>query len=44
MEIDGQSLTGKALFDGIGKAVIRAVDRRHAKDLDMLWYLWSGPR
>jgi fructose-1,6-bisphosphatase-3 len=44
MEIDGNPLTGKALFDGIEKAVVRAVDRRQQKDLDLLWYLWSGAR
>jgi fructose-1,6-bisphosphatase-3 len=44
MCIDGQLLGGRALFDAIGKAVLRAVERKAVKDLDLLWYLWSGDR
>jgi fructose-1,6-bisphosphatase-3 len=44
LEIDGQALGGRALFDAIGKVVIRAMDRPAVKDLDLLWYLWSGDR
>jgi fructose-1,6-bisphosphatase III len=40
----GPPLGGRALFDAIGKAVLRAADRRAVKDLDLLWYLWSGDR
>ena len=32
------------MFDAIEKVVLRAVERRQEKDLDLLWYLWSGPR
>ncbi|HEX4150293.1 MAG TPA: fructose-bisphosphatase class III, partial [Pirellulales bacterium] len=44
LAIDGQPRAGKALFDAIEKAVLRAVERPAASDLDLLWYLWSGPR
>jgi fructose-1,6-bisphosphatase-3 len=44
LEIDGQSLAGRAMFEAIEKVVLRAVDRRQEMDLDLLWYLWSGPR
>src|SRR5262249_53057605 len=26
------------------RAIVRAADRKAQKDLDLLWYLWSGPR
>jgi fructose-1,6-bisphosphatase-3 len=44
LEVDGKPVAGKALFDAIDKVVLRAVDQRDPKDLDFLWYLWSGPR
>ena len=44
MQIDGQQLAGRAMFDAIEKVVLRAMDRRRRADLDLLWYLWSGPR
>jgi fructose-1,6-bisphosphatase-3 len=44
MSIDGEPLAGRPLFEAIEKAVLRAIDRKHEKDLDLLWYLWSGPR
>jgi fructose-1,6-bisphosphatase-3 len=44
LEIDGQPLGGRALFDAIGKAVLRAAERKGQSDLDLLWYLWSGDR
>jgi fructose-1,6-bisphosphatase III len=43
MPIDGQHLAGKPLFDAIDAAINRAVDKRDLRDLDLLWYLWSGP-
>ena len=42
MTVDGRALGGRALFDAIGKAVLRATGRRALKDLDLLWYLWGG--
>jgi fructose-1,6-bisphosphatase-3 len=44
MSIDGRPLGGRALFDAIEKAILRAADRRAVKDLDLLWYLWGGER
>lgn len=44
MEVDGRSVAGKDMFDAIEKVVLRAVERREERDLDFLWYLWSGPR
>jgi fructose-1,6-bisphosphatase-3 len=44
LDIDGQSLRGRALFDAIGRSVFRAAERRAASDLDLLWYLWCGDR
>jgi fructose-1,6-bisphosphatase-3 len=42
MEIDGQKLTGRAMFHAIEKVVRRAMDQRRLEDMDLLWYLWSG--
>jgi fructose-1,6-bisphosphatase III len=44
MPIDGRSLGGRAMFDAIGMAMLRAAERKAVKDLDLLWYLWSGDR
>ena len=44
MNIDGQDLGGRPLFDAIGKVIRRAVERRETSDLDLLWYLWGGER
>ena len=48
MPIEGvngvEHLAGKPLFDAIEARVLRAVEKRDPKDLDLLWYLWSGPR
>jgi fructose-1,6-bisphosphatase-3 len=44
MPIDGKQLAGRDLFDAIEKVVLRAIDRKEQGDLDLLWYLWSGPR
>ena len=43
-EVDGKPRRGQALFEALEAVVARAVDRRAQKDLDLLWYLWSGPR
>jgi len=43
MQVDGDSLVGRALFEGIETVVRRAMERRSGEDLDFLWYLWSGP-
>jgi fructose-1,6-bisphosphatase-3 len=44
MIIDGQPLVGKEMFEAIEKVILRAMDRKAIADLDMLWYLWCGPR
>ena len=44
MPIDGQQLCGKPLFDAIEKGVARSFEERQPRQLDFLWYLWSGPR
>ncbi len=44
MDIDGQSLGGRPLFDAIGKVILRATEQRETADLDLLWYLWGGER
>ena len=43
MNIDGQSVKGRAMFDAIERVVIRALENRQQPDIDFLWYLWSGP-
>ncbi len=44
MPVDGQMLSGRAMFDAIETCVARALEERQEKHLDLLWYLWSGPR
>lgn len=42
--VDGTPLAGRCLFEGIERVVRRALERSELRDLDFLWYLWSGPR
>ena len=44
MIIDGEPHTGRALFRAIESVVYRVIDSRKKEDLDLLWYLWSGPQ
>ncbi len=44
MVIDGESHAGLAMYEEIEKVVLRAMERPVEADLDLLWYLWSGPR
>jgi len=44
LEVDGEKHHGKALFDALTRVVHRAFREKRQSDLDMLWYLWSGPR
>ncbi len=44
MPIDGKLAAGREMFDTIDHVVRRALSHRDLPDLDMLWYLWSGPR
>ena len=44
LHVDGRPLQGRALFEALEGVVARTLDRPVVKDLDMLWYLWCGPR
>jgi fructose-1,6-bisphosphatase-3 len=44
LEIDGKPVAGRDMFDAIETVVHRALEDRAPADLDLLWYLWSGPR
>ncbi len=46
MMVAGRPYQGRALFEAIEREVYRLVESAPAepKDLDLLWYLWSGPR
>jgi fructose-1,6-bisphosphatase III len=43
LAVDGQPRAGRALFDTLEQVVLRSLDTRAPADLDLLWYLWSGP-
>ncbi len=45
MTVAGKTHRGRALFDAIEREVFRLVDAgpRTPEDLDLFWYLWSGP-
>ncbi|MBV8142519.1 MAG: fructose-bisphosphatase class III [Verrucomicrobia bacterium] len=43
MIIDGKPYTGRALFKAIESVIYRVLESRKREDLDLLWYLWSGP-
>ncbi|HEY1694285.1 MAG TPA: fructose-bisphosphatase class III [Polyangiaceae bacterium] len=43
-EVDGVPVRGRALFDALDVVVRRAFRERRAADLDLLYYLWAGPR
>lgn len=42
--IDGAPRTGKALLEAFERVVHRAFREKRQKDLDLMWYLWAGPR
>ncbi|WP_437689045.1 fructose-bisphosphatase class III [Sorangium sp. So ce176] len=41
--VDGEPRRGRALFDALERAVRRAFRARAQEDVDLLWYLWTGP-
>ncbi len=43
MIIEGAEVCGRALFQAVEKLLVRVIDQPAERDLDMLWYLWSGP-
>jgi len=44
MPMAGGSFRGRRLYEEIQRSVIGAVEERRPEQLDLLWYLWSGPR
>jgi fructose-1,6-bisphosphatase-3 len=42
--VDGEAVGGRALFSAIDVVVRRAFRERRQADLDLLYYLWAGPR
>jgi fructose-1,6-bisphosphatase-3 len=44
LEVDGKPERGRALFAALDRVVRRAFRERRPRDLDMLYYLWAGPR
>jgi len=42
--VDGVMHRGMALMNAIEEVVVRTLDGPTQKDLDLLWYLWCGPR
>jgi fructose-1,6-bisphosphatase-3 len=43
MTVNGQSYSGRALFDAIESHIYRLLDGPLTEEPDLLWYLWSGP-
>jgi fructose-1,6-bisphosphatase III len=44
MLVDGQAYFGQPMFEAIERVIYRVIDGTPARnDLDLLWYLWSGP-
>ena len=41
--VDGPPRAGRELFDALQRVVHRAFRGRAEGDLDLLWYLWTGP-
>ncbi|MFO0958160.1 MAG: fructose-bisphosphatase class III [Isosphaeraceae bacterium] len=44
LAVGGQDYAGKALFTAIDRAVAAAFEHPESGELDLLWYLWCGPR
>jgi fructose-1,6-bisphosphatase-3 len=44
MPIGGERVKGRAMLQALEKLLVRVVETPDAADLDVLWYLWSGPR
>jgi fructose-1,6-bisphosphatase III len=42
--IGSRELSGRELYDELNRLVPRALRERRQEDVDVLWYLWSGPR
>src|SRR5262249_46303554 len=44
LTVDGAPRTGRALFDALNGVIFRGLEQKRTEDLDLLWYLWGGPR
>jgi fructose-1,6-bisphosphatase III len=44
MFVDGKPYSGREMFDAIEAYVYRSLNGVAHNDLDLLWYLWSGPQ
>ncbi len=44
VSIDGEEVKGPAMLAAFERVVHRAFREKREKDLDWLWYLWTGPR
>jgi fructose-1,6-bisphosphatase-3 len=44
LEVDGAPRRGRALFEALDRVVRRAFKERAPADVDLLYYLWAGPR
>jgi fructose-1,6-bisphosphatase-3 len=42
--VDGEQVRGRALFSALDRVVRRAFRERRPADLDVLYYMWAGPR
>lgn len=42
-KVDGAQVGGKAMFDAYERVVHRAFREKRTRDVDLLWYLWTGP-
>ena len=43
LEVDGVARAGRALFDALDMVIQRGVRDRAPADLDLIFYLWTGP-
>lgn len=44
MVVDGDEVRGRALFEALERVVARVLREPAEADLDLMWYLWCGPR
>ena len=44
LHIEGEQVAGRAMLDAIERVVYRTIEHPEPQGLDLLWYLWSGPR
>jgi fructose-1,6-bisphosphatase-3 len=44
LEVEGVACRGRALFEAMDRVVRRAFRSREERDVDLLYYMWAGPR